>query len=71
VEAVKKDFSGYRQITIDGVKVIGDDFWVLVRPSGTEPIVRVSVEAKSEERAQALLKRVLSLYESSCGGKAA
>jgi phosphomannomutase/phosphoglucomutase len=71
VEAVKKDFSGYRQITIDGVKVIGDDFWVLVRPSGTEPIVRVSVEAKSEEKAQALVKRVLSLYEASCGGKAA
>ncbi|MGC9072062.1 MAG: phosphoglucosamine mutase [Acidilobus sp.] len=68
VEAVKERFSGFRQITIDGVKVIGDDFWVLVRPSGTEPIVRISVEAKSDSKAKALVDEILSLYRSKCGG---
>lgn len=68
VEAVKEAFSGYRQITIDGVKVIGDDFWVLVRPSGTEPIMRISVEARTRERAEALVKQVEDLYRSRCGG---
>lgn len=68
VEAVKEAFSGYRQITIDGVKVIGDDFWVLVRPSGTEPIMRISVEARTRERAEAIVKQVEDLYRSRCGG---
>ncbi len=71
VEAVKERFSGLRQITIDGVKVIGDDFWVLVRPSGTEPIVRVSVEARSEERAKAIVNEIMELYRAKCGGSVA
>jgi len=34
----------------DGVKVItGAGTWMLVRPSGTEPLVRVYVEARSRE----------------------
>ncbi len=40
--------------TIDGVKIHAPDGWVLVRPSGTEPLFRVYAEAKSAERAQAL-----------------
>ena len=58
VEAVKEAFSGYRQITIDGVKVVGDDFWVLVRPSGTEPVLRIMLEARSPENATVLLSKV-------------
>jgi phosphomannomutase/phosphoglucomutase len=38
----------------DGLKVYGESEWVLIRPSGTEPIVRVYSEAKSQERADAL-----------------
>ncbi len=40
--------------TTDGVKIRATDGWVLVRPSGTEPLFRVYAEAKSAERAQAL-----------------
>ncbi len=40
--------------TIDGVKIHAPDGWVLVRPSGTEPLFRVYAEAKSPERAKAL-----------------
>ncbi len=40
--------------TIDGVKIHEKDGWVLVRPSGTEPLFRVYAEAKTPERAQAL-----------------
>ncbi len=40
--------------TIDGVKIHAPDGWVLVRPSGTEPLFRVYAEAKTPERAQAL-----------------
>ncbi len=46
--------AGLRVEDIDGVKVRYDDGWVLVRPSGTEPIFRVFAEARTEARAAAL-----------------
>ncbi|MFP4472331.1 MAG: phosphoglucomutase/phosphomannomutase family protein [Candidatus Omnitrophota bacterium] len=40
----------------DGVKLeCEDESWVMLRPSGTEPLVRVYAEAKTKKRAQALL----------------
>ncbi len=43
--------------TTDGAKVMYADAWVLVRPSGTEPIIRVYVEATEQERAEELAGR--------------
>lgn len=41
----------------DGVKyLLADDSWLLIRPSGTEPVLRIYSEARSRERVQALLK---------------
>lgn len=42
--------------TRDGVKyVLEDDSWLLIRPSGTEPVLRVYAEAHSDETVEALL----------------
>ncbi len=42
--------------TFDGVKLIcEDDSWIMFRPSGTEPLVRSYVEAKSQVKAKALI----------------
>jgi len=42
--------------TYDGVKFIAEnDDWLLVRPSGTEPVLRIYAEAKSFEVVDALL----------------
>jgi phosphomannomutase/phosphoglucomutase len=38
----------------DGVKIIYDSSWVLVRPSGTEPIYRIFAEAHRQEAAEKL-----------------
>ena len=39
--------------TIDGVRLTFDDgSWVLVRPSGTEDYVRITLEAKTQEKAE-------------------
>lgn len=40
--------------TLDGVKVRLKDGWVLVRPSGTEPIYRIFAESKNEHTAKDL-----------------
>lgn len=43
--------------TTDGVKYyLTDGSWLLIRPSGTEPVLRVYAEAPSQERVKALLR---------------
>jgi len=42
--------------TKDGYKLFVDNGWVLVRPSGTEPLIRYYAEADTPERVEALLK---------------
>jgi len=43
---------------------------VLVRPSGTEPVVRVMVEAPSVERAELVADRLVAAVTRACGGPA-
>ncbi len=54
VENLAKEFAeaGYRTVTIDGTKVVEDDGWFLIRPSNTQPLVRLTVEAKTKEALQ-------------------
>ncbi len=48
----------------DGIKAIRDDDWVLVRPSGTEPIIRIFGQSESMERAFELADDIKSLIQS-------
>ncbi|MEM9417492.1 MAG: phosphoglucosamine mutase [Planctomycetota bacterium] len=53
--------------TQDGVRVDWEDRWVHVRPSNTEPILRIIAEASTQEAAQALVDEVragIALIES-------
>jgi phosphomannomutase/phosphoglucomutase len=50
-----------RLITIDGVKAFYPDGWILVRPSGTEPICRVYAESRDAERAKSMCERAVGL----------
>ena len=53
-ENIIKDTTEYEVDTTDGVKVITSDGWVIIRPSGTEPIYRCFSEAKTPEKATEL-----------------
>ncbi|HET7172793.1 MAG TPA: phosphomannomutase/phosphoglucomutase [Nocardioidaceae bacterium] len=46
---------------LDGLTVTGTDWWFNVRPSNTEPLLRVNVEAETEPTMVAVRDRVLSL----------
>ncbi|MHB1119838.1 MAG: phosphoglucomutase/phosphomannomutase family protein, partial [Bellilinea sp.] len=35
--------------------IMGDDSWLLIRPSGTEPVLRVYAEGRTNEMVKALL----------------
>ena len=56
-----KDFAGRRvakENRLDGLKLVFEDGdWVLMRPSGTEPVVRIYTEAASVEASHELAER--------------
>ncbi len=58
-EQAPAELAGQRVIEIgieDGVKyVLADDSWLLIRPSGTEPVLRVYAEGVSDDEVEALL----------------
>ncbi len=42
--------------TMDGVKyILADDSWLLIRPSGTEPVLRVYAEGRSQEMVREMI----------------
>ncbi|MCA9828240.1 MAG: phosphoglucosamine mutase [Nitrosopumilus sp.] len=58
ISDLKKEFPN--SDTTDGIKIIIDSKnWVMVRPSGTEPIVRIYAEAGSQEKLDTLMSEFL------------
>ena len=43
--------------TVDGLRIEFDDAWLLIRPSGTEPIFRIIAESTSERETNRILKK--------------
>ncbi len=66
LEGIKKHAKqkGHKTIDIDGIRITFDDSWVIVRASGTEPYIRIFAEAKSKDKAEALVKEYEKLAKS-------
>jgi phosphomannomutase len=47
---------------LDGVTVTGPDWWFNVRPSNTEPLLRLNVEAQTRDRMTEIRDQVLALF---------
>ncbi|RJS87724.1 phosphomannomutase/phosphoglucomutase [Candidatus Bathyarchaeota archaeon] len=46
---------GYKTITIDGVKVINSDGWLIIRASNTLPQIKMKAEAKNKKKLEQLV----------------
>lgn len=68
-EKIKERFRGIGFIEVDGLKGISDSYWFLVRPSGTEPLVRVFVESELEQVVNEVLKELLDIFVEVYGGE--
>jgi phosphomannomutase len=49
-------FSSKKVNLLDGLKIDEDDFWVHLRKSNTEPIIRIIAEAKSHKEAKSIVE---------------
>ena len=59
------DFAGAGQLNnLDGLRFEFDDAWILIRASGTEPLIRVSAESNSPPGMEALLDKGVHVVES-------
>jgi phosphomannomutase/phosphoglucomutase len=64
LDALLKITQDQERITLDGVKLLYDEGWILIRPSGTEPLYRCFSESKTQKGADKLnLKGVNLLKE--------
>ncbi len=64
-EHLKDKYSSCKFDEVDGLKVVCEDFWFLVRPSGTEPVIRIMVEALNPKLAREVydtLKKTIELF---------
>lgn len=66
MESIAKEVSettDFEIDTTDGVKILKEDGWVIIRPSGTEPIFRCFAESDSQEKADEMTQWGIGLIE--------
>jgi phosphomannomutase len=59
---IKKEYSPLRGVTfdeMDGLTISAGDWWFNVRPSNTEPLLRLNVEAKDPVKMESLRDELL------------
>lgn len=60
--ALKSEFSAYTDFSnVDGARLTLKNGWLLVRASGTEPLIRLTVEGESQEVAKDITQKATAL----------
>ena len=58
LKKLEKKYANFELITIDGLKIIMPEGWVMIRKSNTEPIVRVYAESESVTMAENIVNKI-------------
>jgi phosphomannomutase len=69
IEHLKDRFKGKKVDLTDGMKIMSGKNWQLVRPSNTEPILRVISEAPSEKQSRRLNEQLAALVREYLDGQ--
>jgi len=70
IEKLRRRFKalGFETLDIDGVKLIEEDGWVILRASNTEPLIRISAEARTETKLRQLYDLAVKELEAAMKG---
>jgi len=67
---LKDLFPGHKNFSeVDGFRLTLEDGWILVRASGTEPLIRLTVEGESLKRAKQIMDKSIRLIRRRVEGK--
>lgn len=61
--AVEAAFKGYTVDRLDGLTIDMGESWINVRPSNTEPVLRLNVEGPDRDTVDALVERVAAILQ--------
>ncbi|MBN2227125.1 MAG: phosphomannomutase/phosphoglucomutase [candidate division Zixibacteria bacterium] len=64
IDAVAEHFADGEQDRLDGLTVTYTDFWFNLRPSNTEPLIRLNVEADTKELLDSKTEEILKIVRS-------
>ncbi len=62
IERVAAAYTGATQDRVDGLTVDNGDWWFNLRPSNTEPLLRLNLEAQTQEACEARVAEVRALF---------
>lgn len=62
-QALEEKFPDRTTSRLDGLRMDGPDFWVLIRASNTEPVIRIIAEAPNEIAANTLCNEIEKVIE--------
>src|SRR5690606_3325803 len=65
LDLLRQEFSDRETDELDGLTVQLDEGWFNVRPSNTEPLLRLNVEAESKSSLESIVDRVTAIIKSS------
>lgn len=61
IQAVAQHYQELKQDTLDGLSVSGPDWWLNLRKSNTEPLIRLNAEAQDEVQLTAIVETITQL----------
>jgi phosphomannomutase len=63
IDKLLKEYSDSRIDYIDGITIEQDNWWANIRPSNTEPLLRINVEAKDEKTMNNKIQEISALIK--------